>query len=129
MSESERNSASGVRTRLLRSLARKSLHQEDTLNINEEINISSVSMDLSVLTHLTVSMHLSLLSKQYEMNSYLLEYLQIHFWVDICILFIQKHILFLVHLSMERTLAQRLECSPMARETWVQSQVESYQRL
>ena len=26
-------------------------------------------------------------------------------------------------------LAQRLECSPMARETWVQSQVESYQRL
>ena len=24
---------------------------------------------------------------------------------------------------------QRLECSPMARETWVQSQVESYQRL
>ena len=22
-----------------------------------------------------------------------------------------------------------LECSPMARETWVQSQVESYQRL
>ena len=25
-------------------------------------------------------------------------------------------------------LAQRLECSPMARETWVQSQVESYQR-
>ena len=28
-----------------------------------------------------------------------------------------------------RTLAQWLECSPMARETWVQSQVESYQRL
>ena len=28
-----------------------------------------------------------------------------------------------------RTLAQRLECSPMARETWVQSQVESYQKL
>ena len=27
------------------------------------------------------------------------------------------------------TLAQRLECSSMARETWVQSQVESYQRL
>ena len=27
------------------------------------------------------------------------------------------------------TLAQRLECSPMGRETWVQSQVESYQRL
>ena len=26
-------------------------------------------------------------------------------------------------------MAQRLECSPMARETWVQSQVESYQRL
>ena len=26
-------------------------------------------------------------------------------------------------------LAQRLECSPVARETWVQSQVESYQRL
>ena len=26
-------------------------------------------------------------------------------------------------------LAQRLECSPMARETWVQSQDESYQRL
>ena len=24
---------------------------------------------------------------------------------------------------------QRLECSPIARETWVQSQVESYQRL
>ena len=27
------------------------------------------------------------------------------------------------------TLAKRLECSPLARETWVQSQVESYQRL
>ena len=27
------------------------------------------------------------------------------------------------------TLAQRLGCSPMARETWVQSQVESDQRL
>ena len=27
------------------------------------------------------------------------------------------------------TLAQTLECSPMAWETWVQSQVESYQRL
>ena len=26
-------------------------------------------------------------------------------------------------------MAQRLECSPMARETWVQSQVKSYQRL
>ena len=26
-------------------------------------------------------------------------------------------------------LAQQLECSPMARETWVQSKVESYQRL
>ena len=26
-------------------------------------------------------------------------------------------------------LAQRLECSPMAQKTWVQSQVESYQRL
>ena len=23
----------------------------------------------------------------------------------------------------------KIECSPMARETWVQSQVESYQRL
>ena len=30
---------------------------------------------------------------------------------------------------MTKILAQRLECSPMARETWVQSQVESYQRL
>ena len=28
-----------------------------------------------------------------------------------------------------RTLAERLECSPMVRETWVRSQVESYQRL
>ena len=28
-----------------------------------------------------------------------------------------------------QTLAKLLECSPMARETWVQSQVESYQRL
>ena len=26
-------------------------------------------------------------------------------------------------------MAQRLGCSPMARKTWVQSQVESYQRL
>ena len=31
--------------------------------------------------------------------------------------------------SVTGTLAQQLECSPMARETWVQSQVESYQRL
>ena len=28
-----------------------------------------------------------------------------------------------------RILAERLKCSPMARETWVQSQVKSYQRL
>ena len=34
-----------------------------------------------------------------------------------------------VHCTLTGTLAQRLECSPMARETWVQSQVESYQRL
>ena len=32
-------------------------------------------------------------------------------------------------MNSSMTLAQRLECSPMARETWVQSQVESYQRL
>ena len=32
-------------------------------------------------------------------------------------------------LSDNRTLTKRLECSLMARETWVQSQVESYQRL
>ena len=31
--------------------------------------------------------------------------------------------------SMSRTLAWWLEYSPIARETWVQSQVESYQRL
>ena len=30
--------------------------------------------------------------------------------------------------ELSGTLAQRLECSPMARETWVQSQVESYQK-
>ena len=30
---------------------------------------------------------------------------------------------------IKKNVAQRLECSPMARETWVQSQVESYQRL
>ena len=31
--------------------------------------------------------------------------------------------------TAELRVAQRLECSPMARETWVQFQVESYQRL
>ena len=31
-----------------------------------------------------------------------------------------------VYFKPTGTLAQRLECSPMARETWVQSQVESY---
>ena len=37
----------------------------------------------------------------------------------------------MIWLYVKRTsnVAQRLECSPMARETWVQSQVESYQRL
>ena len=30
---------------------------------------------------------------------------------------------------LKMLLAKRLECSPMARKTWVQSQVESYQRL
>ena len=35
----------------------------------------------------------------------------------------------LLYWPLTGTLAQRLECSPMARETWVQSQVESYQRL
>ena len=38
------------------------------------------------------------------------------------------HLLFFCVLSI-LPLTQRLECSPMARETWVQSQVESYQRL
>ena len=32
-------------------------------------------------------------------------------------------------LHNNNTLVKWLECSPMARETWVQSQVESYQRL
>ena len=32
-------------------------------------------------------------------------------------------------INRNRTLAQGLECSPMARKTWVQSPVESYQRL
>ena len=32
-------------------------------------------------------------------------------------------------LDIKGSLAQRLECSPMARKTWVQYQVESYQRL
>ena len=36
---------------------------------------------------------------------------------------------FSLYYSLTGTLAQRLECSPMARETWIQSQVESYQRL
>ena len=30
---------------------------------------------------------------------------------------------------LNRTLAKRLECSPIVLETWVRSQVESYQRL
>ena len=34
-----------------------------------------------------------------------------------------------VSMDVDRTLAWQLECSPMARETWVQFQVESYQRL
>ena len=34
-----------------------------------------------------------------------------------------------VRLCFRPLVHQRLECSPMARETWVQSQVESYQRL
>ena len=37
--------------------------------------------------------------------------------------------LHLVSFYPNRTLARWLECSAMARETWVQSQVESYQRL
>ena len=37
--------------------------------------------------------------------------------------------LFVVNYTFHWTLAQRLECSLMSRETWVQSQVESYQRL
>ena len=32
-------------------------------------------------------------------------------------------------IQVRRPLAEGLECSPMARETWVQSQVGSYQRL
>ena len=43
-------------------------------------------------------------------------------------LLVQMHT-YWVHFMFVRTLAKRLECSPMARETWVQSQVESYQRL
>ena len=34
-----------------------------------------------------------------------------------------------IYIYVYMSLAQRLECSPMAWETWVQSQVESYQRL
>ena len=30
--------------------------------------------------------------------------------------------------ALNKPMAQWLECSPMARETWVQSQVESYQK-
>ena len=49
-----------------------------------------------------------------------------------CVLSIIALILVLMALlctAVGRDLAQRLECSPMAREIWVQSQVESYQRL
>ena len=34
-----------------------------------------------------------------------------------------------LYIVYNRTLAKRLECSPIVRETWVRSQVESYQRL
>ena len=41
---------------------------------------------------------------------------------------LRKTQLKMIH-HVNRTLAWWLECSPMAWETWVQSQVESYQRL
>ena len=51
---------------------------------------------------------------------------EIYFY-NFYILFIEVCILCLI--MFLHTLAQWLECSPMAWETWVQSQVESYQRL
>ena len=34
-----------------------------------------------------------------------------------------------IYMYKYRTLAERLECSPLARETWIHSQIETYQRL
>ena len=59
------------------------------------------------------------------------------FWkILLCISFYHYHFSMLLKTIFKfctypknQYMAQRLECSPMARETWVQFQVESYQRL
>ena len=57
-------------------------------------------------------------------------YTNIYIYIPVSIyLFNSVHISIDNYIYITGTLAQRLECSPMARETWVQSQVESYQRL
>ena len=59
-------------------------------------------------------------------------YICIYVYIYVCIyiyIYIYISIFNIDILLLTGTLAQRLECSPMARETWVQSQVESYQRL
>ena len=45
------------------------------------------------------------------------------------ILTIPQHLYWIIFNEINRTLAWWLECSQMARATWVQSLVESYQRL
>ena len=49
--------------------------------------------------------------------------------ITVGIISLAFQIALIIAATLTGTLAQRLECSPMARETWVQSQVESYQRL
>ena len=56
-----------------------------------------------------------------HMCTHIYTYLYMHMHIHI-----QKYTYICIYV---RTLAKWLECSPMARETWVQSQVESYQRL
>ena len=62
-------------------------------------------------------------------------HIYIHIYIHLCIhiyIYIHTYIYIYIYIyiyALTGTLAQRLECSPMARETWVQSQVESYQRL
>ena len=71
-------------------------------------------------------------SQVLSLSIYIYIYIYIYMYMCLCVwvhIFIYLSLFLSIYFSLYRTLAWWLECLPMARETWVRSQVESYQRL
>ena len=85
-------------------------------------------------THTTIYIYIYIYIYYTHTTIYIYIYIYIihtplYIYIYIYILYTHHYIYIYIYIYYTHTMAQRLECSPMARETWVQCQVESYQRL